>query len=382
MIRISDSRGCPSKLQFVIGTFTDVPSQPSIAGDGIQFVNFDGTTLKLSSTLSKSEIGENPTYITTSRSGLFICNSISPNGTITLIRKEYHGFHNCISSITMPGQRPTHVSIVRRAQREFLLVANVRGGTVKTIEDTIFGLSERSTFIIANELASKIRNPELTNRQRLPNPHMVLPYKEGTIVPDLGSDYLFYLSVDEHGNLTEKQRVEFTAGDGPRHAISHSHGTIFVVNELSVTVTTLRDINDTLTIIDRRNVLNIGLLENATAAAIRLSNDQRYLYISVRPDSREVKKQGIIVAFEIGVDGMIIRKIGEWSSRGVHPRDFYIVDNVRVNGECRSYVVVANRDSDNLTFIRRWELSGILGQVEFSLPIKAPSSVLQLGIDI
>lgn len=378
----ANGRGCPSQMAFAIGTFTNLPLKPSIAGKGVTLARLYGNSLEITSVLPDHLVGANPTYIASSSfSGLYLCNNVLPNGTVSLIKPSQRFPFVSVHTTTMPGQRPAHVSVVRRGKQEILIVANVNGGTVKTFLRTLSGLRGLSTFTVPPKLASSLRYPSLSTRQLEPHPHMVLPYRRGTIVPDLGSDLVFYLSIDQHGKLTEKERIKFRPGDGPRHAVSHRSGTVFVVNELSNTVVTLRDDGrGKLKIAARKNLLAPGIVSDGTAAAIRLSNDNRYLYVSLRLDSRTVRKIGAIVVFKIGRRGDILGKVGQWSSHGVHPRDFYIINSVYVNGQCRSYVAVANRDTDNVVFIRRWPTTGTLGRPEFSLFVKSPASILPVDV--
>lgn len=376
-LKCTHGLACPSKIRFAIGTFTESLASDTIAGEGVVFAKYKNGTVGVTSILSKTIVGGNPTYIARSTRGLYLCNSLSPDGEIKLIRKFYKGQFVKVISVTMPGQRPTHVSVVRRAVGELVVVANVNGGTVKTFKKYWTRLKETGSYTVSPSLASKLRNPFLSNRHRAPHPHMVLPYKDGVIVPDLGSDYVFYLSIDRLGALSEKQRIEFSPGDGPRHAIAHSSGVIFVVNELSSTMTLLKpDDRGILSNTSRVNLLNAGFVQDATAAAIRLSENEKFLYVSVRPDSRDVKRIGILVGFELDQDGNILRKLGEWSSLGVHPRDFYLVENMNVHSTCKSYIVVANRDSDMVVFIERNQQTGLLLHPDFTLTVKSPSSVL------
>lgn len=376
-LKCTQGLACANKIRFAIGTFTESPFLDTIAGEGVVFAKYKNGEARVTSVLSQAIVGGNPTYIARSKRGLYLCNSLSPDGEIKLIKKFYNAQFVKVISATMPGQRPTHVSVVRRAARELLVVANVNGGTVKTFKKYWGRLKEVGSYTVSPSLASKLRNPFLSNRHRAPHPHMVLPYKDGVIVPDLGSDYVFYLGINRLGALSEKQRIEFLPGDGPRHAIAHSSGVIFVVNELSSTMTSLKpDDRGILSNTSRIDLLDAGFVQNATAAAIRLTDNENFLYVSVRPDSRDVRKIGIIVGFELDQNGNILRKLGEWSSLGVHPRDFNLVENIDVNFTCRSYVVVANRDSDTVVFIERNQQTGHLLQPDFTLSVKSPSSVL------
>lgn len=280
----------------------------------------------------------------------------------------------------MDGMRTAHVSVT---PNNFVLSANVFGGTVYAFDPTLKKIVGK--FTVDPDLATGT-NPR---RQSRPNPHHVLPFVSANdtirvAVPDLGADRTFILRVLDSSALRLIDTVRHTNGDGPRHAVHHQpSGKLFVVNELSQTVSTLcrkDQKKNKLSICDRRQLLEGGAHINGSAAAIRLSQDWRFLYVSVRRDSRETPLHGRIVAFSLNAkSGTIVKKVGEWSSLGVHPRDFNIVENVRVKGSCRSYVIVANRDSNNVVFLRRFRKTGKLGKPNMTLrSIGNPSSVLQI----
>lgn len=87
---------------------------------------------------------------------------------------------------------------------------------------------------------------------------------------------------------------------------------------------------------------------------------------------------GKIVGFKLDSKGDIVSKIGEWSSYGVHPRDFIIVERVRVGGMCKSFLAITNRDSDNLVLVERDVATGLLltANQRFTYAINTPTSVL------
>lgn len=52
-----------------------------------------------------------------------------------------------------------------------------------------------------------------------------------------------------------------------------------------------------------------------------------------------------------------MNKIAVWSSHGVHPRDFTIVEK---SAECKSFLVITNMNSDYLFFVERNKKTGML----------------------
>ncbi|KAI0564146.1 Lactonase [Gracilaria domingensis] len=209
---------------------------------------------------------------------------------------------------------------------------------------------------------------------------MVLPYRNGLLVPDLGSDMVLLFDVaPQTGKLSLAANVTFEPADGPRHAALHQQSsTVYVVNEISLSVVTLRygTCGSSLSICDRHNLFPYAVGEEVSAAAIRVTEDGRFLYVSVRFPDTELGK---IVAYRLDArTGDIHARLGEWSSFGVHPRDFFVIENVSYRNACVSFVAIVNRDTDNLVFVERERGSGMLrSYVSLSANVTTPTSVLQ-----
>lgn len=85
-------------------------------------------------------------------------------------------------------------------------------------------------------------------------------------------------------------------------------------------------------------------------AAIRISNDGRYLYASNRGHNS-------IAAFAVAEDGLSIDSIQIISTEGDFPRDFALSPD-------NNYLVAANQNSDNLTLYRRDSETGLLTMIQ------------------
>lgn len=259
-----------------------------------------------------------------------------------------------------------------------VMTANFGVGSVNSFLNKGSMLKKADVFRVPASLAATNRHPELSQRQTEPRPHMVLPYGKGVLVPDLGSDFVFYLGVSgTTGEIWEISRTLLQKGDGPRHGALHGRSdAVYVVNEISNSVVVMREKRGGKFRVESRWELltDVGETEIVTAAAIRVSANGRFLYVSVRIRG----KTGRIVGFELDQnDGRVKRRIGVWSSGGEHPRDFYLVESILEEGKCRSFLAVANRDSSNLVLIQRDRHNGELKGVKHELEIQSPTSVLQ-----
>lgn len=278
----------------------------------------------------------------------------------------------------------THVAVVhsQRNGHRVIAVANYDGAITTFVRSRKTGLKRSQIYKIPVEFAAKLRNSSLTDRQTAPHPHMILPYHyKGLkiIVPDLGSDIVFVFSVNRWtGKIRQVARAQLGDGVGPRHAAVHPLSkTVFVVNELSPSVSVLRpgcSSNAVLGLCYTVKFMNEGEgYEGASSAAIRVSRNGRFLYASIR---NTVGRIGNIVGYRLDKHGDILGRIGLFSSGGVHPRDFFIVEDVKVGSACQSFLAVVNMESNNLVLIRRNVVNGkLITSGGFSLRIDSPVSV-------
>lgn len=387
---------CPDEVKLIIGSRTTSNSPNKLAGEGVTLVALKNSKLVTESKLTVPFVGENPSYIAYSRPKFYMVNEDSPSA----IREvEYSSEFPYIRTETVPatGGGGAYISVLSTfsADKEFKLLekltairlkriivtADYAGSSVSTYVKTGRSFQASDVFHVPPELAAKARNESLSNQQSVPHPHMVLPYKMGIIVPDLGSDLIFYMSLSNTGKLFELSRLSLNTGDGPRHAALHPNSdTVYVVNEISLSVVVLRPHSMTdmaLSVSDRVNLLSDTTnKERVKAAAIRVSADGKFLYTSVRFPENKVGK---IVAFSLDAStGNITGKLGEWSSHGVHPRDIYLIEEVQDEDECSSFLAIVNRDTDNIALVRRdMETGKLTDHATANMTVRSPTSVLE-----
>ncbi|KAI0567542.1 Lactonase 7-bladed beta-propeller [Gracilaria domingensis] len=209
---------------------------------------------------------------------------------------------------------------------------------------------------------------------------MVLPYKDSVIVPDAGSDIVWHFKVNAtDGQLTMLKRIKMNLEDAPRHAAKHpTTDTVYVVGEISTTISVLKPegCGEGLSVCSRIDVLE-EKPEDVSLAAIRVTSDGRFLYVSVRYPGTE---NGYIAGYRLNDrTGDIQAKIGMWDAFGVHPRDFYVIERAGFEGRCISFVAVVHRDTDNLVLIERDRGSGMLmDRPAMELNVSSPTSVIPI----
>ncbi len=172
-------------------------------------------------------------------------------------------------------------------------------------------------------------------RQDMPHCHYINLTVDGKylLVCDLGNDTIY--TYDKELNVISKSNVP--CGDGCRHLVmSKKNNIVYCVNELASTVSVF-EINDgVLKLGETYSAIPTEYRKPTTAAAIRLSEDEKYLYSSNRGHDS-------ICVFEVSDDGKTLKKVQYIKTEGESPRDFDIIDG---------YIFVTNEKTNNITIFK------------------------------
>lgn len=185
------------------------------------------------------------------------------------------------------------------------------------------------------------------------------PNTEFVYVCDLGLD-----TVRKYELMNEIATYKAPAGSGPRHLAFHPHlPLLYLFSEHTCHVTVLED--DGFDFIEHAVFDALPEIDAIrSAAAIRISKDGNYLYVSNRGHDS-------ITVFKISQDGLKLELIQNISSFGEHPRDFALSPD-------QKYLVCANRDTNNLSLYARDETTGKLTLLQSD--VYAPECVSVLFI--
>lgn len=371
---------CPEEISIAVGSYTNISWIPEAAGEGVTLLKLTNSSLSRVAIFPVESGGRNPTFLAVAPPHIFVANSNDPGGEVTRI--SFSGSAPLVEIDSALSQTPstTHISLLpSRGSRKIVLSVSYDGGSIMSFISSSRKLVEADVYTVPKKLASQVKFPDLSPQQAEPHPHMILPYGEGALVSDLGTDLIYYMGISrETGELSLMEKIKLRPGDGVRHLAKHpTLDVVYAVNEISLSAVVLRKScgKKVLGECNRVQVANASDADEVSLAAIRVSADGRFLYVSVRLGDED----GLIVGYKLKEKtGDIARKIGQWSSGGARPRDFFIVGPVQDRGKCRSFVAVANRGSDNLSVFERDEQSGRLdGNVAYDLDIGTPASVVQ-----
>lgn len=359
---------CPTHVHFAIGSYTNMWWLPTSNGSGVTYVSLSSRSLQTTLLLPPKVIGYNPSYCVNGRDNALYCASTLMNSTIVRVAKD--------GSVTYGKsalEGSSHLEVLSNPGRN--------GG--ERILTAHYGTSGVTAFVRNGNLyrAHVFRVPDRfasfdNGQQKAPHPHHILPLGNGDVlVTDLGADYVWKFGVDMNSAMHSKGGLKMQLGDGPRHAARGPGGDVYVVNELSNTVARVMGCGgfrecERFNLLDGQNKTVSGI----SSAAIRVTKDGKFLYASVRRPDKEL---GGIVGFALK-NGAISSKIGVWSSHGVHPRDFNIVEN---GPECKSFLAITNMNSDNLVFVQRNKMTGVLYSTPYAeMTLYTPTSVLEVDV--
>ena len=163
-------------------------------------------------------------------------------------------------------------------------------------------------------------------RQAEPHTHFVGQTPDGYLaVCDLGTDTLAIY--DKELKLISQEKVP--SGYGIRHLVFSKDGKyIYAVNELVPSISVFEYQNGTAKLVDTVKIQCKN--EKANGAAIRISEDGNYLYVSLR-------EENVITVYE--VNGKNLSFLQTVNCGGDSPRDFNIFGN---------FLIVCNEKSENV----------------------------------
>jgi len=155
---------------------------------------------------------------------------------------------------------------------------------------------------------------------------------------------------DRTRSFSPAGEISFPMGSGPRHGVFNAtHTMLYVVSEWSNELFIFDVAGSRFTLRQALSILPTepapgGMGKRAAAAAIRLTGDERFLYLSIR-------EQELLAVVDVtGREAEVIQHV---PCGGKHPRDVILSPDNR-------FLLVLNRSEGGLISIRRDEHSGKL----------------------
>lgn len=304
--------------------------------------------------LSEITVGNNPSFFTFGRDGLvYFVNEVDSfdlkaGGGITTLRydKKNRSFEK-VGSLNQGGGGPCHITLSNDGRH--LITANYGSGSISVVRLSSEGIPEKVTDLI---FYGERSHPHMT----LYNPRLHTYY-----VSDLGLDRVYQLKLDTTMGLLMNAGVpSFSCepGSGPRHmAIDRPGASLFVINELSSTLSVFNILSDTVSLKQAVSTLPDGFTEKSFCADVHLSGNGNLIYGSNRGHNS-------IVTFRVGAAGTLSDPAHQ-DCGGNWPRNF-------AASRSGKFFLVANQRSDEISVIT----AGVKSEKAIStLPLNAPACV-------
>ena len=343
-------------LPLTIGCYTDTPSK----SQGVYQTQLDLETGKL---LPLELIAEchNPSFITATKSGIYTASEVEQKKLPKLIHIPNVDSQIASNTGLISGDHPCHVAI--DPHNKFAITSQYSSGTFD-----IFSLSINGNVDKRLKTIKMVGSGPNKERQTSPHAHQCLFLQNSPqfVTVDLGTDRINFDCFDEEQEefLDEPmQSIKAPAGNGTRHLIfNKAEDKAYVICELSETILILEKSLGIWNIVDEVDALP-NMEKGEAAAAIKLSPDEQFLYVSCRHQSR-------ISSFKVDSETQKLTFIDSYDVEGKFPRDFHIT----ANGQ---WLVAANQHSNNITSFKRNIEDGSLTYTGYSLDLDAPVCVTQ-----
>lgn len=256
---------------------------------------------------------------------------------------SYSRDYKQLDSYMHPGAAPCYIGI--NNEKKLLYTANYHLATLNVF---FFDENGKITLVASTKHEGHGPRPE----QDSAHPHFFDETPAGNLVScDLGMDAVDFYRL-ENNQLVHLAQYSMEKGFGTRHIVFSPDGkTMYIVGELSSQVNVAHLNEDTWEFEDLGTYKTIpeDFEGHNGAAAIRLSKDGKFLYISNRGDDS-------IVVFKV-LDNGKLEKIQRISVFGSFPRDFNW-------DETQEYLVAANQNTNNATLYRRNLEDGTLTPIQ------------------
>lgn len=322
------------KETIFLGTYTRRESK------GIYTIELDTATKRL--TNLNTAISENgPTYLGLTSDGyLLTVSAKGGQGGLVSYKQLDNGTFSEINRITSEGASPCYVGIDNT--RRLAFGANYHKG-----ELTSYHFDTDGVLTLVDTIQHNGNGPH-ENQDKAHAHYSDLTPDNRLVACDLGTDGVYTYDISDEGKLTEVACYKAEPGTGPRHITFHPNKKIaYLFGELANTVTTLTydEMTGRFDTLQTISTLPETFTEFSGGAAIRISQDGKFVYVSNRGHDS-------IAVFKV-LDDMTLECVEIVPSEGDFPRDFTL-------NKSEDFLVVSHQNSDNLTLFERNKETGRL----------------------
>jgi 6-phosphogluconolactonase len=326
--------------KFLIGTYTKQTSE------GIYEITLDTDKKQLTNLQLVAKAG-NPTYVALSAANRIysVDKGANGNGGALALNNDQRPatkINACLNEETNPAY------ITVDESRQFVYTANYHTGEVM-----VYKIESDGTLTYLNKVVHTGDVGPKPEQASGAHPHFADLTPDGKLaVVDLGQDRIYLYDISSNGELSQLFSLKMEPGFGPRHIVFDAKRHVaYVVGELSskLAVLSYDEANTKLAVQEIVTTIPDTWNAHNGAAAIRLSHDGRFIYVSNRGHNS-------LAVFAVQADGSVNR-IQLISSEGDFPRDFNF-------NQDENFVVLVNQNTNNATLYTRDAETGRLFMVQ------------------
>lgn len=337
--------------QFLIGTYTKKTSK------GIYKVTLDTDQEKITN-VELAIPSQKPAYLQVGQDGrIYAIKQVDDKGGVASYSLNDDNA-KMLSDVLAAGAPPAYVGVDNK--RHLLFSANYH-----TAKIDVFKINEDGTLTQTDSVLHEgATGPE--PEQEAPHVHYAdLTPDNRLVVCDLGMDLVVVYDVSDDGKLTAVSHYKCEDGFGTRHIVFHPNGNYaYLLGELSSKLEVLKYNSKDASFKHLQTLKTIpeDWTAHNGAAAIRISNDGKFVYTSNRGENT-------IAVFEVQPD-FTVKHIQSISTEGDFPRDFNL-------NQDENYLLASNQNSDNLTLYKRNPSTGKLTLLQKDVSCPEPVCVMK-----
>ncbi len=345
-----------NKKLLYIGTNNPIPSK------GIAYCYFNDVTGEITQPIYTGNLAKANFFDpdTINNTLYFVGTIINPKDSstipsvVTFSVDKNSGNISQVANSFVEGAGPCYIEYNKNNNK--ILVANYTSGNTSSFD------YKNTNIIFDNKQQHYGTGPD-KDRQEGPHAHSIRTEPNSNFVysADLGADKIMVYEINDN-ELQKIDSITCLPGAGPRHIdFSPTEEIMAVVNELNCTVTTYKKDS---TEIYSKEIQTIQMLPDtfngfAKAADIHFSPDGKFLYASNRGYHS-------IVVYKVSNKSLELVEIFTESINW--PRNFSITDN-------GNFILVANRDSNNISILKRDHNTGKLTFINNNAKVEVPVCV-------
>jgi 6-phosphogluconolactonase len=351
----------------IVGTYTGGKSE------GLYVYRFDSKTGDAQQVSVAKTV--NPSYLVVSRDKRFVyaVNELPGDNGPASVRGDVSAFGfdaasgqlTFLDKVSAQGNDPCYLSL--SPDGKYLLVANYSvaadpGGSFAVLPIEADGKLGQSVLTVHHEGGGPVKG-----RQDNAHVHSTVFSPDGRYLftQDLGTDKLWTYRYTPDGTRglvspAEWRYTDVKAGTGPRHLVFGNDGRhAYLTSELAGTVSVFNYDDGHLKLEQVEKLAEPDFKGAVGAAALHLSPDGKFLYVSNRGDANDIS------IFAVDQTSGKLKRVGRQASLGKSPREFAIDPSGQ-------WLIVGNQNSDTVYVFRRDQQTGLLEANPKKIEIGSP----------